>query len=120
MHTCATYSIAYHLDKTQPHVREACEMIIEEVEKFGPIQINPVKTTILLKTDINFLALIIKKDRVVLEFALDRQVDCFPIYKTVSISKRKTVHFIAIDSVEDVDTDLLSLLNEAYLLARKK
>jgi hypothetical protein len=105
-----------HLRNKPETIRNVVLDLISEVELFGPIELNPVKSVIQVKAGATFLSIKPKKDFVELEFQLGEEIDQFPIHKTVRISRNRVLHFIYIQSGEDINDQLKTWLKDSYLL----
>ena len=82
-HSCFTLNLEDHLRNKPETIRNVVLDLISEVELFGPIELNPVKSVIQVKAGATFLSIKPKKDFVELEFQLGEEIDQFPIHKTV-------------------------------------
>jgi hypothetical protein len=115
-HSCFTLNLEDHLRNKPETIRNVVLDLISEVELFGPIELNPVKSVIQVKAGATFLSIKPKKDFVELEFQLGEEIDQFPIHKTVKISRNRVLHFIYIQSGEDINDQLKTWLKDSYLL----
>jgi hypothetical protein len=115
-HSCFTLNLEDHLRNKPETIRNVVLDLISEVELFGPIELNPVKSVIQVKAGATFLSIKPKKDFVELEFQLGEEIDQFPIHKTVRISRNRVLHFIYIQSGEDINDQLKTWLKDSYLL----
>ena len=86
------------------------------MDLLGPVQISYVENAILIAATSTFLAVKPKKDHVDIEFILDREIQDFPVHKTVRISRFKAANFIKLGSPEDVDGMIGRWIGEAYLV----
>jgi len=115
-HSCFTLNLEDHLRNKPETIRNVVLDLISEVELFGPIELNPVKSVIQVKAGATFLSIKPKKDFVELEFQLGEEIDQFPIHKTVRISRNRVLHFMYIQSGEDINDQLKMWLKDSYLL----
>ena len=90
---------------------------MKELNKVGNFTIDPVKTAIQLKTTSTFLSMTLKKDHIDIAFQLGEQIDDFPIYKAMPISKNRVLHYAVLEGPDDVDSKLIGWLRVAYKLA---
>jgi ABC-type tungstate transport system permease subunit len=118
-HSCGTTPVEKHFVKTLPSVQQLYNQLIQQVENFGVIRIASVKNAILISNRTTFLACKLSKTYLTLEFFLDHEEDLFPVYKTVRISKRRVVHFMKLQSEEELDSQLLAWLKASYELIEK-
>lgn len=115
-HSCARIDLKEHLKNKSPQIKAAFNKLIRELNKFGKITLNPVKTSIQVKTTSTFLSIKPKKDQVEIEFQLGREVNEFPVYKSFRISKNRVLHFAILKDSKDVNFRLRDLLKESYEL----
>jgi len=113
-HSCCRFSLDDHLINKSESIRSTIFLLIREIKNFGPIQINPVKSSIQVKAGATFLSVRVKRDHVELEFQLSRQKEDFPVHRVVRISGKRYLHFVYIQEPEDVDETLLGWLKESY------
>ena len=115
-HSCYTLDLEDHLSKRPDVIRNVIYNLISEIEQFGPVKLNPVKSSIQVKAGATFLSIKPKKDFVELEFQLGEEIDQFPIHKTIRISCNRVLHFIYIQSEDDINDQLMAWLKDSYLL----
>ena len=113
-HSCARLSIEDHLKNKSDNIKETVIKLIEEIQKLGRIEFNPVKSTIQVRAGATFLSIKPKKDLIELELQLTYEVSEFPIVKSVRISSNRVWHLIYIDNLEDIDPQLLTWIKESY------
>lgn len=75
---------------------------------------HSVKHAILFSAKGNFLAVKPKKHWLDIEFVLSHEVNGFPVHKTVKVSKSKWAHFVRLESLEEIDQELVHWLKDAY------
>jgi predicted transport protein len=115
-HSCVKVDINVHLENKPQNIVDTVQKLISEISKFGSIEISPIKTAIQFRKGATFLSIRVKKDRCELEFQLPFDVEEFSIVKKVRVSSKRVYYLVYIDSVEDVDNQLLSWIKEAYKL----
>jgi len=119
-HSCARVDLEDHLKSKSPQVKATFEKLMQEIRKFGEITLNPVKTSIQVKTVSTFLSIRPKKMNIEIEFQLGSEVNEPPFYKNFRISKNRVLHFAVLKSPEDVNAKLLSLLRKSYELVKQE
>lgn len=107
-----------HFVNKQQNVIDTYKMLQDEVTKFESIRINPVKNAILFTAKSHFLAVKPKKAWLDIEFVLDKKTEGFPIHKSVQATKTKWAHFMRLESLEEVDEQLLSWIRKAYSVCK--
>ncbi|MEZ5084634.1 MAG: DUF5655 domain-containing protein [Bacteroidales bacterium] len=113
-HSCVVTAIESHFLNKHQNVMNTFEKLQNEVLKFKAVRVNSVKNAILFTAKSHFLAVKPKKSWLDIEFVLDENLDGFPIHKTVQATKTKWAHFMRIQSVEEIDEQLITWLKRAY------
>ncbi len=117
-HSCARVDLEDHLLSKSPQVRATFDKLIRELSGFGKITLNPVKTSIQVKTVSTFLSIKPKKMNLEIEFQLGSEVNTSPVYKNFRISRNRVLHFAVLKGPQDVNPGLMSLLRESYDLVK--
>lgn len=120
VHSCARVDLEDHIKNKSPQVKATFEKLMQEIRKFGEITLNPVKTSIQVKTVSTFLSIKLKKMNIEIEFQLGGEVNEPPFYKNFRISKNRVLHFAVLKSPEDVNPKLISLLRKSYELIKQE
>jgi len=118
-HSCAKVDLEEHLKNKSDQIKATLDRLLQELNKFGKITLNPVKTSIQVKTTSTFLSIKPKKGHVEIEFQLGREVNGFPVYKSFRISKNRVLHFAILKNSHDVNVKLIDLLKESYKLVNQ-
>jgi hypothetical protein len=108
--------VAQHLNGKLPRVRETFDRLLRRIEAFGPVTLNPVKTSIQVKSSATFMSIKLKKDRLFIDFFLSNEIDQPPIFKSIRVSKKRVIHFAMLEEPRDVNTRLVRWLRESYQL----
>ncbi|MES1219013.1 MAG: DUF5655 domain-containing protein [Bacteroidota bacterium] len=112
------YTELDHLKDSQPVVTSIYEKLIKELHKFGPLKIEPKKTSIHLGNRFGFAGVYTRKDYINLEVHLDYKLTGKRIAKVEQASANRFHHTIRLNSVKDIDKELLGWLKEAYDLKK--
>jgi|ERR1700741_4729646 len=107
-----------HLKSKDPIVTEIYEKLINELQKFGPIRIEPKKTSIHLANRFGFAGVYTQKSAIALEVHLNRKINSKRIMKIEQASANRFHHKIKLTSPKDIDKELLIWLKEAYELKK--
>jgi hypothetical protein len=118
-HSCARVDLEDHLKNKSPQVRATFDRLMRELRKFGEITLNPVKTSIQVKTVSTFLSIRPKKMSIEIEFQLGSELKEPPVYKNFRISKNRVLHFAVLNSPEDVNAKLMNFLKKSYELVKQ-
>jgi hypothetical protein len=120
VHSCAKVDLKDHLKNKSPQVIATFDKLMRGLDKFGEITINPVKTSVQVKAGATFLSIKPKKEYTEIEFQLSEEVDKFPVYKNIRISKNRVLHFAVLKSPQEVNTQLISWLKKSHELVNKQ
>ena len=115
-HSCDVMTLSHHLDRASPEVREAYRALIDLLKPFGPFNIVPVKTMIVLSVARTFGGIVVRKRSLDLGFFLERRLDHPRVRKIERLSPRKFAHHVRAGSPRDVDSEIAEWLREAYAI----
>ena len=118
-HSCIVTDITEHFINKDEVVYKIYDKLIGFVNKFGEVNINPTKHTIIISSNSTFLAVKPKKSALDIEFLLERAVEGYPINKIVRVSKKRFAHFVRLEIISEVNKKLISLLKESYSTVNK-
>ncbi len=105
-----------HLKDKDPIVTSIYEKLIKELQKFGPLKIEPKKTSIHLGNRFGFAGVYTRKEYINLEIHLKSRLKNPRVSKVEQASPNRYHHTIKLSSPKEVDKDLLGWLKEAYIL----
>ena len=115
-HSCARVPIDDHFSGKPGNIRMIYDRLMQEVHRFGEVTVNPVKTSIQIKTGATFLSVKPKRDRVEIEFQLGREISTFPITRSFRVSKNRVLHCATLESYDQVNQEIVQWLRESYEL----
>jgi len=118
-HSCIVTGIDNHFIRKDVIVRDIFDKLEKQILKLGNVKINPTKHSIIVSSKSTFLAIKPRKTVLDIEFLLDREIDGNPMYKIFRISKNRVAHFVHLETVEQVDKYLISLLKQSYKTINK-
>ena len=110
------YSELDHLTGKEPVVSTMYGKLIKELMKFGPLRIEPKKTSIHLCNRFGFAGVYTRKDYINLEIHLSHKVSGKNVTKVEQASANRYHHTIKLTSPKEIDKALLGWLKEAYIL----
>lgn len=110
------YTELDHLQGKEPIVTSLYEKLLEEFHRFGPIRGEAHKTSIHVLNRYAFAGIYTRKNYINLEFHLARRLDSKRIAKIEQGSANRFHHRLRLDSLSDIDRELLEWLKEAYVL----
>jgi len=115
-HSCYRLSLDDHLRNKPEHIRNTVVKLVRRIENFGPIQLNPVKSSIQVRAGATFLSIRPKKNHIEIEFQLGRLIEDFPVHRAVRISGNRVLHFVFLQEPGDIDDLLTDWLEESFWL----
>ena len=111
---------AYHTKKMNDTVQLVFEALLTHLKSFKAIDIIFLKTCVQINTNSTFLSITTKRDRLELEFQLDREDDFFPIAVCQRVSKNRVYHRLAIGELSEFDKQIKIWIKDAYDLINKR
>jgi hypothetical protein len=115
-HSCGRYSLDDHFVGKEPMVRGLYHLLLETLERFGPVGVFPVKTRIVFQAEVQFAAAMPRKHWLDGYIWLRRQAIHPLIHKIEMGIFRDYGHIFRIERPDDLDEDFVNLLQEAYIL----
>jgi hypothetical protein len=107
-----------HFKGKSPHVLKAYKKLIASLHKFGPIKIEPKKTSIHLVNRFGFAGVYPRQDYINIEVHLNYKLQHERVGKIEQASANRYHHTIKLNSELEVDKELLIWLREAYDLKK--
>lgn len=107
-----------HFQNKNAVVMSIYQKLIVELDKFGPVKIEPKKTSIHLANRFGFAGVYTRKDYINIEIHLSHKLNGKRIVKVEQASPNRYHHTIKLSEVKDVDQELLRWLKEAYDLKK--
>ena len=115
-HSCDEFTVNEHFSNRPKWLFDLFNRLVSTLGESCEFKIDPVKTAILLKRKTSFAGIKVQNDYLQIHFALDKTVDEFPVYKTIKYTKNRWIHYIKLDSPDEIDHQLISWLMWAYKL----
>lgn len=112
------YSELDHLNGKQKVVTDIYEKLIAALHKFGPLKIEPKKTSIHLGNKFGFAGVYTRKDYINLEVHLNHKLTNYRVAKVEQASANRFHHTIKLANPKEIDNELLAWLKEAYELKK--
>jgi hypothetical protein len=120
-HTCAPLGeVDRHFAKSAPPVRAAFDRIVAVVEGFGPVEILAERTRIALHVRMSFAAFTPRRQWLDGHLVLARRVDSERFRRVETYSPRNVLHAFRLTGPEQVDTEFVGWLGEAYAVGEQK
>ena len=112
------YTELSYLEGKEPIVARIYERLICELQRFGPIKIEPKKSSIHLINRFGFAGVYTRKDYINIEAHLNYKLTGKRVSKAEQASANRFHHTIKLMSPDDIDGELLSWLKQAYDLKK--
>jgi hypothetical protein len=112
------YTETDHLKDKSPIVAKIYERLINELQKFGALKIEPHKTSIHLGNRFGFAGVYTRTDYINLEVHLNYKLTSKRVSKVEQASANRFHHTIKLTSEKDIDKELLTWLQQAYELKK--
>ena len=108
-----------HFEGKSLEVKKLFDSLIEILKIDLAFTITPLKSEIYLTAKSNFVAVYVRKEHLVIEFANGWPFMEERIHRTQQVSKTLYIHHVKIRQPEDLDEQFLGWINEAYELTGK-
>ncbi len=101
---------------SEPYVEQFYADLMQEVEKFGPMQIEPKKTSVHVAHKSAFLGVHPKKKWLDLNIVTAEPIDSARVLKTEQVSKNRFHNLVRLAEATEINAELISWLKGAYAL----
>lgn len=113
-HSCRKIPLEQHF-KNKDKARDLFDYLIKQIDaSIGKCRLISLPCCVHLFSHYDFLAVLPKKDRLEIRFALNRQLDTPRVKVCVPLSTRLFKNCLDITSVGQIDTQLMDWLTESY------
>ena len=112
-----TFSIDSHFSGKEPIVRAMYDHLLSALRKFGKIIEEPKKTSIHLVNVSAFAGVQTRTTYILLNIKADHKIESPRIHKGEQLSAKRFHHRVKIAALEDIDTELIGWLHEAYVMS---
>jgi len=112
------YTIEDQFVGKNPDVRATYDRLLVALRAFGPVNEEPKKTSIHLANKSGFAGVHTRKNFIILNIRSDRAIESPRIVKSEQVSKNRFHQEVKLQSVQEVDAELLGWLKSAYELSR--
>ncbi len=113
-HSCSNYSLEYHFEKSEPHVRKIFDCYLEAIESCGPVEVIPQKTRIAIMAKVRFAGCVVRRKWLLANLWLTREVHHRTLQRTEKFGLRSYGLQFRLDSPDDIDDEFRSYIKEAY------
>lgn len=119
MHSCHKVELAMHF-KNKEKAKELFDYLREEIEKkIGKCKIISLPCCVHLFGKYDFLAVLPKKDKLEIRFALDKKLNNKRIKIAVPVSAKSYKNCIEVQDKKEIDEELFNWLKLSYNLKNK-
>ena len=112
-----TYTVNDHFINKDASVRALYDQLVLLLQTFGPIQEDPKKTSIHLNRKSALAGVETRKDYLLLNIKSNHAIKNPRIVKAEQVSAKRFHHKVRISSPNDLDEELKTWLEEAYILS---
>jgi len=112
-----TYTVNDHFINKDASVRALYDQLVSLVQSFGPIQEDPKKTSIHLNRKSALAGVETRKDYLLLNIKSNHAIKNPRIVKAEQVSAKRFHHKVRISSPKDLDEELKTWLEQAYILS---
>ena len=119
-HSCGHYTVEQHLKGKNSHVISLYERFVALVKQCSPVILAPAKTRIGFQVRMIFAAVSLKESGLDCHVVLSRRLENPRFTRIESLSPRNHIHYFQIRSVEELDDEVASWLQEAYKVGEQK
>jgi hypothetical protein len=114
-HSCVDVELDAHFARANPAVRAAFDRLVELAQVDGPVTIVPQKTRIVLAAPMRFLAIQVRRDRLVGHVFAERPLAHRVVTGIVhdAYGTRLFMHRLSIRLADDLDEPFAALVREA-------
>jgi hypothetical protein len=112
-----TYSVNDHFVNKDPAVRALYDQLVGLLKTFGSIEEDPKKTSIHLNRNSALAGVETRKDYLLLNIKSNHPIKSPRVVKAEQVSAKRFHHKVRISSPSDIDEELKTWLEEAYILS---
>ena len=113
-HSCETRKLEEHFRGRDPHLRGIFDEIVRRLRKLGPVEVDPVKTSINLTAPHHFGAVTVRGNFLRLGFLSEERIEDQRIVHIERLGPRKFGHSVVLESLADLDDVVMNWLAAAY------
>ena len=111
------YTVDSHFDGKEPTVRQIYDRLIDALVQLGEVRQVSKKGSIHLDHQTGFAGVYTRKSYINLHFRTEFKIEHPCIAKVEQLSARRFKHTVKLEQPEDVNSQLLGWLKDAYELA---
>lgn len=112
-HSCLRYSVDDHFLNKTNEVRRLFDHLLREVEAFGPVRIDAVKTAINFTHISHFVMVYVRKASLTIDFASEAPFMSERVFRVEELGPRLYLNYVKLSQPEEIDDELLGWLRDA-------
>lgn len=110
-------TVDQHFADKPAEIRELYDRLVALVERFGPVEQDPKKTSIHLNRRTAFAGIAVRKAHLILTIKSDRPPSSPRIFKSQQTSASRWHHEVKLTTPKDLDAEMRQWLKAAYELS---
>lgn len=119
MHSCVVFPLENHFKGKEKIGKPLFEKLIKEIEQnVGKLKIESLSCCIHLVSGSAFGGVWIVKDKIKMDFRLDKELSDPRFLKQAQISKNRYMYYLEIKDEKEIDRQLMNWIKAAYSLAK--
>ena len=115
-HSCEKHELNSLFVDKPIQIRELYEYLVERIQPLGQMEIHVSKWNVTMRAATTFMSIFPEKKDLALTIVCDKPIDDFPIYASHHYSKNRWNNHIKIEHKEEVDSQLMGWIQDAYKL----
>ena len=118
-HSCILYPLEKHF-KNKEFAKNLFDDLVKKInKKVGPLKIESLPCCIHLVSNYTFGAVWAMRDKIRVDFRVDKKITTSKIYKVIRMSANRYLYYFDIKNPEDIDNKFLNWIKSAYSLNKK-
>jgi hypothetical protein len=114
-HSCVNYPLDKHFKGKEEIGKPLFYKLVERIEKdIGPLKIESLPCCIHLLSNYTFSGVWIGKDKIKIDFRLDKMIDDKRILKQLQMSPNRYLYYLEIKNEDEIDDKLIVWIRSSY------
>lgn len=113
-HSCEIHDINSIFHDKPPEIFNLYKTLVSRVQELGSMEVHVATWNITLRSQSTFMSIFPEKKDLALAIIRDEPLDDFPVYQSYQSSKKRWSNHIKIEKEEEIDTQLLGWIKDAY------
>ena len=116
-HSCLASDVGAALGKVKPQLRPLLDALLDLVQGLPAVRVEHASGSFMVKAPATFCSFRPRARDIQVSFIIDRELDVFPISKSLRLSAHRVAHSVHVDDMAAIDPQLRSWIKEAYSLS---